>query len=72
MFNKIKLLKRFYECKKNSDNAVYFDISNICNAKCLYCQTGFANRNHIPYCQGKKFVELDDFRQTLQHLKKEK
>ena len=47
-----------------------FDISNICNAQCYYCQTGFRNRNKIPPCNRRaKFIEVPLFERVLRYLK---
>lgn len=69
---KLTLLKRFYAYKKHrTGKTVIFDISHVCNARCYFCQTGFANRNNIP-CKsqsGKQFIEVDFFHKILKHLK---
>ena len=51
-----------------------FDICNVCNAQCYYCQTGFRNRNKIPpsppQCNRRaKFIEVSLFERILRYLK---
>lgn len=46
-----------------------FDICNVCNAQCYYCQTGFANRHHIPCHKGNAFIEVGLFERILRYLK---
>ena len=71
---KLTLLKRLYAYKKHSTGrTVIFDISHVCNGRCYFCQTGFANRNNTP-CKsqsGKQFVEVDFFHKILKHLKEQ-
>ena len=46
-----------------------FDICNVCNAQCYYCQTGFRNRNKIPCNKGAKFIEVSLYEKILRYLK---
>ena len=43
--------------------AIYFDLTGTCNAKCPYCMTGPGK------LRVKNFIEVDTFREALKRLK---
>ena len=59
---KIALAKRLIAYKTHrTGRAVTLEISNVCNAKCYFCTTGFANLNHTECKPDKVFIEVDFF-----------
>ena len=60
----IKKIKPAYE-------RTFFEISDICNAKCTYCKKGKNNKsgNFVAQPQGKrKFVDLKEFKKSIEYM----
>ena len=47
-------------------NRIYFEISGICNGRCLWCQTGKRNINKT---STGKFVDFDEFKRAIFYLR---
>lgn len=66
----LKSLTHFAAYKANRHRkSILVEISNVCNAQCYYCQTGWENRNHITH-PGTSFMEVERFKQILAYARK--
>jgi MoaA/NifB/PqqE/SkfB family radical SAM enzyme len=60
--------KRFLAYKRNHRRkAIIIEISNICNARCYYCQTGYDNRQGATISE-PHFMEVNMLEKILQYV----
>lgn len=77
-FEKLAVIKRYVQARSHTSKyRAIVDISQICNAKCYYCPSGFSNREREPREKrreergGAIFIDIGLFERILIHLKKQ-